>query len=407
MASKRLNGTFPFRRQNASGSRFLSRIKSKYRLPPVRAAIGQRWIISKRRTRSCHPLGLVYASMPTSRSLRFPRCINNLNIGLNVVLSWPANANPHIRDGVASISANGKSPLDKAFAPAMSRPGGAIYSMQVPGGSNQGMQTLSESNQGELAGFQEVSGRREFRDRSRSNEMRPEDQKISGFGSGIANHQIPSTISSTIPSGLELPPPRDSIGESEHYLESGLAYNNETGRSFPDIGRTSLSRVGRVGKTMQSIQNYVPDSVARKLRSPGFVSLATAGSIAPPGDMISIKDMPGLGFRSKSLDEAASLRPRSFQEIKSSPAASNPADAKLFESKSTSFSPIYRTVPARETIVPMELERPASISGRPPSPTESKVLTPSAQDLKRISDEVCSIIERKLLTERERRGIYG
>jgi hypothetical protein len=46
-------------------------------------------------------------------------------------------------------------------------------------------------------------------------------------------------------------------------------------------------------------------------------------------------------------------------------------------------------------------------------PRESKVIAesvhsmPSAQDLNRISDQVCSIIERKLLTERERRGLHG
>jgi len=213
---------------------------------------------------------------------------------------------------------------------------------------------FAESDQSELAGLQEMSGRREGLPKDvvqRTSAAKPE------VVSEVTDHRMPSNL---------------------------------------DIKRRSLMQIGkRIGR----IDHFL-DFAIRKPQVPGLGSRMIAQKGAPPGVMISIEDMHSPNVGSVSSEGAGTYRSRSFTEFESIPGDSSIGSG---DGKEEAFRPIYRTIPAREALIHSAVTTP----GKKPDVAESIRFAPSAQDLNRISDQVCSIIERKLLIERERRGIYG
>lgn len=126
------------------------------------------------------------------------------------------------------------------------------------------------------------------------------------------------------------------------------------------------------------------------------------------GEMMPGLNNSGLNKSPVSSDEVGPFKSLSFSDLKSKAVLYPAGD--VLDSRSTVFNPIYRTVSARG--VPIQPlaggeERSIALSRESKVIAESVHSMPSAQDLNRISDQVCSIIERKLLTERERRGLHG
>jgi hypothetical protein len=343
MVSRRFEGSDSVH-EYASSARFLSGIKGKYSLPGVKRkytlhGIRGRYTLSgtrgKRRfpgirtiiglgsrtkkgiTRYDKSFGLKYADIPSKRPNRYLKCVNDLNIAINL-----AGITHHFRTFGYPLESR------RAFA---------------------------ESNQSELAGQQEMPGRRE-------EHYKYVDQRTSAEKSGAVN------------------------GVMGHLMPSNLV-----------IERKSLMTIS---KRIEWIEDHFLDSVDRKLQASGLRSRMIAWSMKPPGAMISMKYMHSSNIGSISSEDAGTSRSRSFTEFESVPADSSIGSG---VGKEEAFRPIYRTIPAREALTPS----PVTTPGKKPDATESVQFAPSAQDLNRISDQVCSIMERKLLIERERRGIYG
>jgi hypothetical protein len=343
MVSKRFEGRDSVH-EYASGARFLSGIKDKYSLPGVKRKYtlhgirgrytltgtrgkprfpGIRMIIGlgsrtkKGITRYDKSFGLIYADIPSKRPNRYLKCVNDLNIAINLA--------------------------------------GITHHFRTFGYPLESRRAFVESNQSELAGQREMPGRR-------GELYKYVDQRTSAEKSEAVN------------------------GVMGHLMPSNLVIE---GKSLMTIS-----------KRIEWIEDHFLDSIDRKLRATGLRSRMNARSVAPPSAMISTEDMHSTNIGSVSPEEAKTSRPRSFTEFESGPADS---DIGLGGGKLEAFRPIYRTIPARDALTPS----PATSPGKSPDVTESVRPAPSAQDLNRISDQVCSIIERKLLIERERRGIYG
>ena len=200
---------------------------------------------------------------------------------------------------------------------------------------------------------------------------------------------------------------RLELSGSDDMIVQGEPVDSEVGIREP--GPLSLTR-GRkpFWQTGYMMPNLVVNPASFKSSVHGLASQWMTNSNALAKDMTSIKYIQSLKF-SPEISEKDFGRFLSFRATKTR-AVTNPASDEVFESRHAVFKPVYRTVRAVEA--PMqslaEGEEKSFISSR-----ESKViaepvhLAPSAQDLNRISDQVCSIIERRLLTERERRGIHG
>ncbi len=354
--------------QYASRSRFLSEVRGRYRLPKAVNPIGRRSITATGIARRGRSLGLIYAAMPARRSHRSIKCTNNLNIALSLALSWPRDAYSQIRGDTTSPSAKSKLFLGIISDPGQDRlDGSAQYLIQSP----------SKSNNNENAGL----------------DLRTSMPVAHQWHQSPSSHKPPGSV-------------------SEGMIGQGEPSNSEEGflEPGPWPSRRPRTFFRRTGELMPG---YASDSVVLEQRVPGLASRKMGKSIALPGDMIAIKNMPGLnnsGLNNSpmSSDEVGPLKSLSFPDLKSK-AVLYPA-GEVLDSRSTVFNPIYRTVPARGApIQPLAggEERSIEFSGESKIIAESVHSMPSAQDLNRISDQVCSIIERKLLTERERRGLHG
>lgn len=232
---------------------------------------------------------------------------------------------------------------------------GMTHHFRTFGDPLESRRAFAESNRSELARMQEMSGGRE-------GFHKDVDRRTSAAKSGAVN------------------------GVMDHLMPS-----------YIEIERKSLMTFS---KRIDRIEEHLLDSVDRKLRASGLRSRMIAWRMTPPGAMISIKDMHSTDIGSVSSEDAGTSRSQSFTEFESVPADSS---IRSGVGKEEPFRPIYRTIPAREALI----TSPATTPGKKPDATESVRFAPSAQDLNRISDQVCSIIERRLLIERERRGIYG
>jgi hypothetical protein len=159
---------------------------------------------------------------------------------------------------------------------------------------------------------------------------------------------------------------------------------------------------GHPGRRMEAMASLHQHYAGHPFPTVSLPSNAAAGRISSTS-MTSLKDMPRHLTASEPSRESMPAVLPSTRDLQSGASDSDLASRR----GRLEFSrPAYRTASSNETSEPKEVvsitssQRTLPASGPVP-------FVPSAQELNRISEQVCSIIERKLQIERERRGIYG
>ena len=203
-----------------------------------------------------------------------------------------------------------------------------------------------------------------------------------------------------IQSRKEHPAMRSAAELAERYgPESRAMHLPKNKSSISETERTSSVHTGKIEQADRRLQSGFAGHQLLLLSLP---SRGTAGRINPE-IMISLKDTLRYTAGSEPSREPVPAILPSSNDFQSGSSGLDIASA----GGKLEFSwPVYRMAPS---ISARETEERISITSSHNLPSAGSPLpfAPSAQELNRISEQVCSIIERKLQIERERRGIYG
>jgi hypothetical protein len=371
-----------------------SEIEKKYSLRRAIAVSG----LSASAAVHGHLSSLVFAKMLSFKSKPSFRQINNLNIALSMVFQWLLDAKQPLK----TIFDNGGSIIpESGDARLYSFPKGTGPDIDRFNSTFCSKISIASMVCGRDAGGQRIEGKRDKHDQSvRIQQSRLGDRSLRPF---------------TFPPEPGFQAAQVTVGQNEMVggnLRSG-------GKEFFGHEKTSLGFISRK-RDVNFADSAIPVSMIPELAlstSKGISRIA-AETAAVSDNIAQIKVI------------SANFIQAIYNEFGNKPGneSSNDVDGKLSRSKSSAlndlypagssisnpgaFRAIYRRYPAEATKVKepgvgREEVSAAIISGGANAPNESIHVAPSAQDLSRISDQVCSILERKLKIERERRGIYG
>ena len=202
-----------------------------------------------------------------------------------------------------------------------------------------------------------------------------------------------------MPSGKEHPAIGSEAEPAEGYRADRRAMQMQKEEpSTPEIMRLSFAHPGRRIEAMASLHHRYAGHPFPAVSLP---SNATAGRIGSTS-MTSLKDMHRHIGPDTSRESAQAVPPSTRDRQSGASDSDLPSGRDRLE-----FSrPAHRTASANEASGPEEVV--SITSSHRIFPASGPVpFAPSAQELNRISEQVCSIIERKLQIERERRGIYA
>lgn len=192
--------------------------------------------------------------------------------------------------------------------------------------------------------------------------------------------------------GLEAEPPEGYRAERR-----GMQMRIE-GPLTQKIERLSSSHPGRRMEAMASLHHSHAGHPFTAVSAP---IAAIAGRISM--NMTSLEDMHRHITGPDTSRESAPAVPPSTRNLQS---GASDSDLPSRRGRLEFSRPAHRIVPSNETSGPEEMVSITSSQRILPAGGPLPFV-PSAQELNRISEQVCSIIERKLQIERERRGIYG
>ena len=470
MDSRRVDGRAPTRRYEGS-ARFSSAIRARYHLPGMRAAKGPKTIAKKGIMRRASSFGLFYAAMPAKRFHRYMRYISNLYISHNIALHWPADLYSSIRDrpsindrpsirgrplmrnpsqigermSIHPSKIQGSLPLSSIRDhPLMRNPSQIGERMSIlPSDIHKSMPLSppSSSYRDEFAPGSSslpLTGSLPLPEWQRDNTSgwKPTDVPGYGFSSllkstpglfdgdaakyrlgAISKNGVLSSLRSGVSVGGVHAAKRDLAGE---LTPSGKEHPAIGSEAEPPEGQGADRRGFQMQKEEPStteIKRLSSGHPGRRIEAMGSLHQLNSGHPFPAGSlpsnatadrisstsMTSLKDMPRHLTASEAFTESVPAVPPSTRDLQS-----GTSDSDLASSRGRlEFSrPAHRMVPSNEAPGPEEVvsitssQRILPASGPVP-------FVPSAQELNRISEQVCSIIERKLQIERERRGIYG
>ncbi len=462
MDSRRFNGRAVVPR-NAGKNSIPAAIRARYRLPGIRAAKGAGTVIRRGIIRSESSFGLLYAAMPAKRFHRYGRYISNLHISHSIAFLWPSSQYSSIR-GYPSIqnhssigdhssirvhssirchssigdhlsirnhsSIRSRSPLEEnmSIRPSkihgllpISSPSSDPFRDEFAPGSrllpSTGSLSKPEWQRGNASGSKQTDIR-PYRLPSiprspaepvaeNGTEFMPTAISRAGilpFRGGEyldseGHDEIRELAGRRIQFDKEHPPMRPEAEKARGYWPDGEAVHWPGDEPLiPEIERTSSGHPGRIAQEDWRLRPGLASSPFPLLSPP-----SRAIARISPENMISLKDMQRLIIGSESsLEPGLAILPSSNDlqsVISDQKAAASPL--KLEFSR-----PAYRMASIKDP--EPEEERISITSSHHISPASgSAPFAPSAQELNRISEQVCSIIERKLQIERERRGIYG